>query len=80
MFGVESFGETEVDDLGRAIGSDEDVGWFEVAVDHALVVRVGDSFADSEEKIDDFGQSLTTDRSDPDLPPEAQQAGLRGSR
>ena len=35
---VEPLGQAEVGDLGRAVGGEEDVGRFEVAVDHAALV------------------------------------------
>jgi hypothetical protein len=37
--GSSDFREAEVEDLHLAFRRDLDVGWFEVAVDHALLVR-----------------------------------------
>ncbi len=51
---VRRLGHTEVDDLGDRpvlLDGDEDVGGFEVAVDHGLVVGVFDAVADVDEEL-----------------------------
>lgn len=54
--GGEGLGDAEVDDLGRGlvavVGGDEDVGWFEVAVEDAACVCVVDGVADVDEEAD----------------------------
>ena len=51
-----AFGKAEVEDLDRAVGVDHDVGRFEVAVDHTLVVRrgkrLGDRDGDVEQRLE----------------------------
>ena len=48
VLGVPRLGEPEVEDLDRAVGSDLDVGGFEIAVDDALLVRRLEGLGDLE--------------------------------
>jgi hypothetical protein len=48
--GVEALGQAEIDDLGRAVGGDEDIAGFQVAVKHRVLVGVVDCLANGAEQ------------------------------
>jgi hypothetical protein len=48
--GPQALGQAEVEDLGRAVGGDQDVGGLQVAVDHRVPVGVLDRRADRQQQ------------------------------
>jgi hypothetical protein len=53
--GLHEFGKPEIDDLGVALARHHDVGWLEIAVHHAFVVRQSETLRDFRDQLQRAG-------------------------
>ena len=51
---AQKYGEAEIENFQAIFGGDEEVGWFQIAVDYALIVRGGEPLAHLHAEAHDF--------------------------